>query len=207
MSKIQQDINLSDPNSLINTFKSLPEKEIKATLVEAEKSPKDRIPPEKANLIMEDFAKKNQTSRKDALIGLTYLVQEGGTNTSKKNLKRTVNGVTMDIEDLRNIIRVHVPNGTVRQLAKTYRDVIALIALTNGWPGPLLKELSRANPQLNISSNDAIYCCEIHTDNETESMPKGIRDALRNREAKLRENSSNTKSQPKKAQKKGKKKK
>lgn len=202
-----QDLNLKDLEQLSKSISQLPDTELKATLVEAETSPRDRIPTEKASAIIEGLAQKYNTTKQNALIGLTYLVQEGGTNSGKKNLKRTVNGIVFDIEDIRNIIRVHAPSGTVRQVAKTYRDVIAMIALKNAWPGPLLKELQRQNPTTQIATSDSIYCCEIHTDNYANSMPAVIREALKVREAKLRENSVKTKPQQKKPPKKGGKKK
>jgi hypothetical protein len=69
----------------------------KAQMNKDEIVPEDTIPLETAKVIIQAYAVLNKTSIKDALVGLTYLVQEGGTNSSKRNLIRTVNGVAFDI--------------------------------------------------------------------------------------------------------------
>lgn len=160
---------------------------ITATVAAEEESPKDRLSFDVAKRVIEDFAKKNNTSDVQSLVGICKLVQDGGTNTGKPKLTRTINGIPFDLTDLRNIIKVHDSSGTVRKLGKTLRDTIIVIALRNNWPGPLFKELQRLNPGLPISTVDSIYCNEINTDNYSTHMPPRIREALQQREQKLRE--------------------
>ena len=64
---------------------------------------------------------------------------------------------------------------------------IARIALINNWEGPLFKDLARQNPSLTISSPDAVYCSEIHTDNYGPLVPALIREALQRREQKIKD--------------------
>jgi hypothetical protein len=181
-----------DPISLDNMAKLAEElakdtNSLKATVSVEETKGADVLPPEIAAKIVNDFAKKYATNNTNALIGISKLVQDGGTNTGKPQLTRTINGIAFDLTDLRNIIKVHDNTGTVRKLAKTLKNIISLIALTNSWVGPLYKDLQRQNPTLTISSTDAIYCSEIHTDNHESGMPTHIREALQSREQKLRE--------------------
>jgi hypothetical protein len=147
----------------------------------------DRIPEDSAKKIVKSFAEKNQTTEHNALAGITKLVQDGGTNASKKELKRTINGTVFDIKDLRDAINYHYRGGTVRKLAKTLRKAITLIAVANSWPGPLVKDLQRLEPQLVLSPRDAVFCCEIHSDNYDLYIPAKIREALQRREQKVRE--------------------
>ncbi len=147
----------------------------------------DSIPPAEAVKIVKAFAEKYKTTTQTALAGITKLVQDGGTNASKKQLKRTVNRVEFDIADLRSAITFHHKSGTVRKLAKSLRSSIAYIAAINNWPGPLVRDLLRAEPQLDISLQEEIYCCEIHSDNYNPDVPARIREALQRREQKLRD--------------------
>lgn len=210
---IRSSTNLPLGPDVLADFDKLPEllsnnrDAVKATLDPQDTAPKDRLSIEVTKKVISDFAKKYETTEIQAIIGITKLTQDGGTNTGKSKLVRTVNNVSYDISVLRNIIKVHSPTGTVRQLAKALRDTIAVISLENSWPGPLLKELQRSNPSLPISSVDAIYCSEIHTDNYGAHMPARIREALQQREQKLREERSKSLPSPKPNGKKKKKKK
>lgn len=162
----------------------------------------DTIPPAETTKIVKTLAEKYRTTETCVLAGIAKLVQDGGTNASKKQLKRTVNNIEFDINDIRSTILLHYKSGTVRKLAKTLRYSISTISSHNKWPGPLVKDLLRLEPQLSISPEDAIYCCEIHSDNYNEKVPPTIREALQRREQKIREQNKN---QPKTS--KGKKKK
>jgi hypothetical protein len=158
-----------------------------ATKDEDDTSRTDTIPSAETQKIVKSFAEKYQTSLEGALAGITKLVQDGGTNSSKKQLKRTVNGIEFDINELRTTINFHYKSGTVRKLAKTLRATIARISSINNWPGPLVRDLQRLEPQLIISPQDYIFCCEIHADNYAPEMPAIIREALQRREQKIRD--------------------
>lgn len=161
--------------------------EITAKVDPVEEIPKDVLSTETTKRIIRDFAQKNQTTITNALIGITKLVQDGGTNSGKPRFSVTINEIKFDLGDLRNIIKLHTPEGTVRKLAKTLRETIAYIAVTNSWSGPLYKELQRQDPTYRIEAVDTPYCCEIHTDNYSTSVPPKIREALQERERRLRE--------------------
>lgn len=163
-----------------------------------ENTPGDVLSKETANKILTDFGRKNNCTSKEAIVAITKLVQDGGTNASKTNLKRKINGITFDINDLRDTIKFHEKNGTVRKLAKTLRDNIGYISLVNGWPGPLLKDLMRNEPQLEIHPDEAIWCNEIHSDNYSPAVPPRIREALQRREQKIREQNKSVDKQKKK---------
>jgi len=105
----------------------------KATISQKETSPEDMIPRDVANTIVSAYAVLNKTDFKTAMVGITFLIQEGGTNSSKTNLTRTVNNIPFNINDLRTVIRNNHKGGTVRQLAKTLRKAIANIATINSF--------------------------------------------------------------------------
>jgi RNA-binding protein YhbY len=148
---------------------------------------RDSVSNETASKIIYDLARKYACSTRTASIGIAKFIQDGGANSSKPNLVRTIDGVKFDIADLRALIKFHVEGGTVRKLAKTLRDLIARISVYNSWPGPLYKDLMRNEPTLNISSGESYYCNEIHSDNYNPLVPPRIREALQRREQKFRE--------------------
>jgi hypothetical protein len=147
--------------------------------------------------VMEQFANNNNVTIKHGNAGITKLVQDGGTNQSKKSLTVEVGNVVFDITSLRNTIQLVKKGGTVRQFAKGSRDLIAKIASINSWPGPLTKDLKRINPDLDISQADSVWCNEIHTDNHSnKDCPTVIRDALIRREEQLRFSQKNAPKAP-----------
>lgn len=156
----------------------------RATVSEKETSPEDMIPRDVANTIVSAYAVLNKTDFKTAMVGITYLIQEGGTNSSKINLTRTVNNIPFNINDLRTVIRNNYKGGTVRQLAKTLRKAIANISIINSWPGTLLREINRISTTP-IASEDAPFCCEIYSDFYDPIMPPRIRELLQQREREI----------------------
>lgn len=156
--------------------------------VEDDTRAKDILEDKIAKDIICSYASKNNADSTTAMIAITKFVQDGGTNISRPNMTRKINGVTYELSDLRQIIRLHDKFGTVRKLAKTIRKIIAAIAKVNLWKGPLYKDLQRLNPALIISEEDAVYCSEFNSDNYDQEMPPKIREALQQREQKIREN-------------------
>lgn len=185
------ELDFNDIEQRANSLQRIKETPTVTTPVK-EETAQERLSTYVKKVIVEDFAKKNKSTTTLALIGITKLVQDGGTNTGKPKLSRTVDEYVFDLGDLRYFIHVHDKNGTVRKLVKTLRSPIAVIALENKRPGPLLKKLQRLNPTLVISSPDSIYCCEIQTDNYDQSMSARIREALQQREQKLRDDRNRT---------------
>lgn len=196
LDKILADLNDTKVSTL-ETFK------VKTDEIETKSE--DEIPMEITHTIIQTFANYNKTTQKNALIGIVFLVQEGGTNSSKKNLIRTVNDVRFDINDLRTIIKNNYKNGTVRQLAKTLRTEISKIALINGWKGTLYRDLSKMSKEV-ITSEQAVYCCEIYSDCYDPYMPPVIRELLQQREKEIMDSQKRKiKNPPKKGGKKKKK--
>jgi hypothetical protein len=74
-------------------------------------------------------------------------------------------------------------SATVRQLAKSMRNTIIVIAQINDWPGPLAKSLVKENPEITFTSSDLVYAAEFHDDNPDPAMPANIKTALAKREA------------------------
>ncbi len=182
--------NSKDFDSIIKDIESTPDS-FKVQIKKDETIPEDTIPLETAKVIIQAYAVLNKTTLKQALVGITYLVQEGGTNSSKKNLIRTVDGVPFDINQLRTVIRNNSTTGTVRQLAKTLRNEIAKISSINNWPGTLYKEINRISPEV-INSADCVYCCEIYSDCYEPYMPAKIRELLQQRERDIMETQKKT---------------
>jgi hypothetical protein len=154
---------------------------------EEDKKNKDELDDKTLKEIIYNMANKYNTDHKTALIAITKFVQDGGTNTSRPNMTRRINNIDFELSDLRQIIRVYDKFGTVRKLAKSLRKVIATIAKVNNWSGPIYKDLQRINPTMIISDNDAVYCSEFNVDNYDTEMPARIREALQQREQKIRE--------------------
>jgi len=126
----------------------------------------------------------HQTPPKDTWAGLTLLIQQGGTNQSKRNLTVNYKGNEYDLNKLRQILTSTDKTYTVRKFAKGARAIIIEIALLNNWPGPLTKSLVQSNPNLEITSELAPWCNEIHSDNY--DCPHQVRDALIRREEQLK---------------------
>jgi hypothetical protein len=96
-----------------------------------ETGPQDQLSPTTTKRIVIAFAERNGATEEEALMAITRLVQDGGTNSSKPSLKRNIKGKTYDLQDLRQIIQIYSKTGTVRKLAKTLRNIISHIAIIN----------------------------------------------------------------------------
>lgn len=155
--------------------------------IDTDKKSKDELEEKTAKDIIVSFANKYNTDVKTALIVITKFVQDGGSNSSRPNMSRKIGEITFELSDLRQSIRLHDKFGTVRKLAKTIRKIIAYIAKVNKWQGPLCKDIQRLNPVLVMSEEDMVYCAEFNSDNYDPDMPPRIREALQQREQKIRE--------------------
>lgn len=148
---------------------------------------KDFLKKEISNKIIKVFADKSGCSENLAAIGIAALVQAGGTNSSMPPITKVINGKKFDLGVLRDCVKfVTEKKGTVRQLAKSMRNIIHKIALHNGWPGPLAKYIVKQNPEVEFSTLDLIAAAEFHEDNMEQYMPSNVRDALVDRAKKLR---------------------
>lgn len=137
---------------------------------------KDTLTIEEANKIIGTFASTANSDINTAFAAITALCQSGGTNKSTANIKKTINGITFELDTLRNTIKLITKDGTVRKLAKTIRDSIVAIASINDWPGPLAKVISKENPETQYTTGDLIWAAEYHDDNP--KAPENIRKAL-----------------------------
>jgi hypothetical protein len=158
--------------------------------VQADQSQKkiDSLPPETVDEVVRQYAIKSTTTTGLAVVGIAALCQAGGTNAGNPSLKRTINGIVFDLATLREVVKYVTSNkGTVRQLAKSMRDVIAKISIVNDWPGPLATALVKEYPELEFDSTDLIYAAEYHDDNRHPEFPPNVAKALAFREAKGRE--------------------
>lgn len=154
-----------------------------------ETKPQDSMDPNDALEIIRKYGKLHFPEYKEenfnlVAAGITKLVQDGGTNQTKRSLTVNVGNANFDLGNLREVLKSIDRNLTVRKFAKGARDLIIKIALTNKWPGPLTKDLTRINPNLSITQEIAPWCNEIHSDNY--KCPNEIRDALIRREEQFR---------------------
>lgn len=157
------------------------EKDIsKVTFAVEETKIPDYMEPEDSLKVINKYSTLHSVPFELAAAGITKLVQDGGTNQSKKNLTVVVAGIPFELNKLRMILQSIDKNLTVRKFAKGARDLISKIAYINKWPGPLTKDLARINPNLIITPELAPWCNEIHSDNY--NCPNEIRDALIRRE-------------------------
>lgn len=148
---------------------------------------KDSLSKVQTNKILKLFADKSQTTESLAVVGITALVQGGGTNASMSPITRIVNGQKFELKVLRDCVAfVTEKKGTVRQLAKSMRQIIYKIALQNSWIGPLANTLKKEYPYTQWESMDFILAAEFHEDNMDSYMPPKVREAWVDREQKLR---------------------
>lgn len=155
--------------------------------IEEDKKFKDEFDNKLLKDIILDFSNKYNTDQLTALVAITKIIQDGGTNACIQNMTRKIKGIEFELSDLRQVIKLHDEFGTVRKLAKSIRKIIVTIARTNNWPGPLYKDLQRINPTMIISNADAVWCSEFNSDNYDPNMPAKIREALQQREQRIRE--------------------
>ncbi len=167
-------------------FRNLDPQDLK---VQSDQSQKkiDTLPPDVVDEVIRQFAQKYGTTPPLATIGIAALCQAGGTNAGNPSLKRTINGITFDLQVLRSVVSYVAEKGTVRQLAKSMRDVIAKISIANDWPGPLANALVKEFPDKKFDSTDLVYAAEFHDDNRCPEFPAAIAEALAIREARGRE--------------------
>jgi hypothetical protein len=157
------------------------------SLTDASPNKKDFLNKELSNKIIKVFADKSGCTENLAVIGITALVQAGGTNASMPPITKVINGKKFDLKVLRECVAfVTEKKGTVRQLAKSMRNIIHRIALQNGWPGPLAIMLTKEYPEAEFTTLDLITAAEFHEDNMEEYMPSKVREALVDRAKKLR---------------------
>jgi len=148
----------------------------------------DTLPPELVHKVIQQYAEKSETTPGMAVVGIAALCQAGGSNAGNPSLKRTINKITFDLQTLREVVKYVTSNkGTVRQLAKSMRDVIAKISMANDWPGPLANALVKEFPDIKFDSNDLVYAAEYHDDNRNPEFPEQVAKALAIREARGRE--------------------
>lgn len=157
-----------------------------ASSTDASPKKKDFLKKELSNKIIKVFADKSGCTENLAVIGITALVQAGGTNASMPPITKVINGKKFDLKVLRDCVAfVTEKKGTVRQLAKSMRNIIHKIALQNGWPGPLAAYLVKQYPDSKFTAMDLITAAEFHEDNMEQYMPSNVRDALVDRAKKL----------------------
>jgi hypothetical protein len=177
-----------------------------ASMVDAAPKKLDSLTREQTNKIIKLFADKSNTTENLAVVGITALVQGGGTNSSMPPITRVVNGQKYELKTLRDCVSfVTEKKGTVRQLAKSMRNIIYKIALQNSWLGPLASALRKEYPESQFDQLELVLAAEFHEDNMEPYMPLKVREALVDRAQKLR--AARLQPQKKKNKKKGGKKK
>jgi hypothetical protein len=171
--------------------------DLQVTTIQEESNTSDVYSQELATQIVEAYSQKHKTTIKNTLAGITKLIQDGGTNTSKPPFSRTVNNITFDLTSLRQTITLYDKKGTVRKLGKTLQYVFIRFAKVNNWPGPLYNDLIRlSTPSNPVNPQDAYACCEIYIKNYSINMPAYIRELLILREAKIRDSRNVTNPSP-----------
>jgi len=91
-----------------------------------------------------------------------------------------------DLQTLREVVKyVTSDKGTLRQLAKLMRDVLAKISMP--YDGPMANALVKEFPDRKFDSKDLVYAAEYHDDNRSSGFPEVVAKALAIREARVRE--------------------
>lgn len=176
-----------DTLSNIETLLDKNPTEFNASMTDATPKKRDTLPREQINKIIKLFADKSNTTVNLAVVGITALVQGGGSNASMPPITKVINGTKFDLKTLRECVAFATEKkGTVRQLAKTMRNIIHRIALQNGWLGPLATALQKEYPESQFTTLDLIFAAEFHEDNMEQYMPPKVREALVDRAQKLR---------------------
>lgn len=177
------------PLDQVQTLDDLKNLDPQALKVQSDQSQKkiDTLPQDQVDEVIRQFAQKSGTTPGLATIGIAALCQAGGTNAGNPSLKRTINGIVFDLQVLRGVVSYVTDKGTVRQLAKSMRNVIAKISIANDWPGPLANALVKEFPDKKFDSTDLVYAAEFHDDNRNPEFPVAVAEALAIREARGRE--------------------
>lgn len=203
--KVPEVVNPDDCMGLVEKQLATNPKEFNASVSDASPRKQDTLSKETANKIIKTFAEKSNTSIQNAAIGIASLVQAGGTNASIPSITKVVNGQRFELKTLRDCVAfVTEKKGTVRQLAKTMRNVIFQIASQNGWQGPLATALKKEYPEVGFTPYELVTAGEFHDDNMEPYMSAKVREALVDR-AKKKE-AAQQKSKAKQPKRKGKKK-
>lgn len=161
--------------------------EFKVNMIEETPRKKDFLEKDKTNEIIQSFAKKSNAEFSETIIGIAALIQGGGTNASIPPFIRSINGKDYDLKTLREVVSFETSNkGTIRQLAKSMRDVIYEIALRNDWLGPLSKALQTEYPEEKFTTLDLVAASEIHEDNPNPRLPQNVIRCLKDRAQKIK---------------------
>lgn len=142
----QNQENLAGQDTLTNIETLLENNptEFNASMTDATPKKIDLLSRDHTNKIIRLFAEKSNCTVSLAVIGISALVQGGGTNASMPPITRVLNGKRFELKTLRDCVAFATEKkGTVRQLAKTMRNFIYKIALKNGWLGPLATALQK----------------------------------------------------------------
>jgi hypothetical protein len=132
---------------------------------------------EAAAEVVSAIVKKKDCTETIALLLITGVVQKGGTNKSAgSNTSFTCGDLSLNAQELQNIVSSVSKKGTNRQLARTLCNEIAQVALAANVEGDLANQMRYDHPDL--STTEAIWCSNFQTTNP--DCPSKVREWLVN---------------------------
>jgi len=117
-------------------------------------------------------ADKNLDAPEKAMVLITGLVQNGGSNKNASTLvSYQAFGKTLNAQEFSGTINTVKKGATARQFCRTMATEIAHFASALGEPGDLAKQMRREDP--NLSEEHAIWCSNFQTTNP--NCPQNVR--------------------------------
>ena len=169
--------NPPDPSSTpsdINTPFVFDKEKIKAAKVE-NITPPALVAADVSTKLINILAKQLSCSADTAFVILSLICQKGGTaKRAQGNIFTIVDGLRVDLNTIRELIKKHNLNITIRQWARTNATNIYIVCETHSVRGDLAKKLSRNRPDLQES--DLIWMSNFQMDNP--DCPENVRRLL-----------------------------
>lgn len=114
-------------------------------------------------------------SKEEALILITGVLQQGGSNKNAVNsVNFTYNKTTLSAKEFQNIIHKNEKSITNRQFARSIADDIAKVSLLLNIDGDLSNQMRYEYP--NLTKEEAVWCSNFQTTNP--NCPPKIRNWL-----------------------------
>ena len=126
-------------------------------------------------IVEETKEKFKLSSKEEALILITGLLQKGGSNKNAANsVKFVYDNSTLSAKEFKSIIQKIKKNMTIRQFAKYFANDIAKVSLLLELEGDLSNQMKYEYP--NLTMEEAVWCSNFQTTNP--NCPPKIRNWL-----------------------------
>lgn len=148
--------------------------EIKKVTVDQGTSPA-QVSPDESKKFVDGVMNRHNMNESQALSAISIICQKGGTSKKAQgNVYAIVDGVRVELNDLRSVFKANNLNFTLRQWARTYATDIQKVTEIFGIEGDLSKKIGRDRPE--ITYRDRLWLSNFQMDNP--NCPANIRTLL-----------------------------